>query len=129
MSDIEIRAEREAPETHLLYSTAEEGTVTITLPGLTAIRIDPKTRTIAIDTISGHPRDPESLAEWFVADLRNGTYGDFHRLRPGHECNDPECGPSQHNALYPHFHETTEDVSDCQPCIDRAADLRYLADV
>jgi hypothetical protein len=64
-----------------------------------------------------------------VADLRNGTYGDFHRLRPGHECNDPECGPGQHNALYPHFHESIEDVSDCQPCIDRAADLRYLADV
>jgi hypothetical protein len=102
------------------------GVVIIELEGLTAIRIDPTTRTIAIDGISGWAQGVQP--DWFVADLRDGIYGDFHRLRDRADCTDPECYDSgQHNALYPHFHESIEDVTACQPCIDRAADLRILA--
>jgi hypothetical protein len=101
MTDIEITAEREEPTTCLLYSTAEEGTVTITLTGLTAIRIDPRTRTIAIDGISGEAhRDEPCLPDWFIiTDLRDGTYRDFHRLKRADQCFDGRCAVSgQHNA-------------------------------
>jgi hypothetical protein len=67
------------------------GPVTVELPGLTAIRIETATRTIAIDNISGTTtRGEPCLPEWTLHDLRNGTYGDFHRLKPAGECFDPE---------------------------------------
>lgn len=108
-------------------ATLTDGTLTIELPGLTAIRIDAKTRTIAIDGISGTAH--ELSPGWFIADLRDGTYGDFHRLRPSDECFDPQgcASEGQHNALYPHFHKDIEEVTACQACIDRAADLRVLS--
>src|ERR1035441_4762796 len=68
--------------------------IMIELPGLTAIRIDTGTHTVAIDCISGLV-DPEGLGpEWTVRDLRDGTYGGFHRLKPADECFDTECAAS-----------------------------------
>jgi hypothetical protein len=74
--------------------------VTITLPGLTAIRIDTAARVAAIDGISGSAtREEPCSPEWLVHDLRDGTYGDFHRLRPASECFDADCaGSGQHAA-------------------------------
>lgn len=77
--------------THIKFKPGQS--MTIEIPGMTAIRIDAERRMIAIDCISGRasedgPRDPE----WTVHDLREGTYGDFHRLRPAGECFDaPGC--------------------------------------
>jgi len=70
--------------------------LTIEVPGLTAVRIDTRNRLIAIDGISGisggTETGGESLSpEWAVRDLRDGTYGDFHRLKPAGQCNDPDC--------------------------------------
>jgi hypothetical protein len=72
--------------------------ILIELPGLTAVVIDPVNRLIAVDGISGNmnatPLDPE----WSVRDLRDGTYGDFHRLRPAGDCLDASCAASgQHD--------------------------------
>ena len=110
-------------------ATLTDGTITVNLPGLIAIRIDTRTRTIAIDGISGEAcRAEPLLPEWFVADLRDGTYGGFHRLSPREECFDRDCADSgQHNALYPHVHQTIEETGDCRECMDRAADLRVLS--
>ena len=64
------------------------GELTIELPGLTAIRIDTARRLIAVDGISGSG----TVGPWWsVADLRDGTYGDFHRLQPADQCNDADC--------------------------------------
>jgi prevent-host-death family protein len=69
--------------------------ITIELPGLTAIRIDTAGRVVAIDCISGVANDAEPLSpEWLVRDLRDGTYGGFHRLKPADECFDTECAAS-----------------------------------
>jgi hypothetical protein len=60
----------------------------IDLPGLTAIRIDTRRRIVAVDGTSGsRPVGPE----WTVLDLRDGTYGGFHRLIPADMCFDSEC--------------------------------------
>lgn len=60
----------------------------IDLPGLTAIRIDTARRIVAVDGTSGSgPVGPE----WTVLDLRDGTYGGFHRLIPAGMCIDAEC--------------------------------------
>lgn len=67
-------------------------TLTVEIPGLTAIRIDTEGRVIAVDGISGTPVSGEPLhPEWAVRDLRDGTYGDFHRLKPADQCNDSDC--------------------------------------
>jgi hypothetical protein len=65
-----------------------DGEVTIELPGLTAVRIDTERRLIAVDGISGSGK---CAPEWSVADLRDGTYGGFHRLLPAGECIDVDC--------------------------------------
>jgi hypothetical protein len=66
--------------------------ITIELPGLTAIRIDTERRIVAADSISGTPTADEPLRPgWRVLDLRDGTYGDFRRLRPAGECADADC--------------------------------------
>ena len=122
--------------------TIEQGsTITIKLPGLTAVRIDTARRYIAVDGISGLADGP-GAPDYLVHDLRTGIYGDFHRLRDPSECfdhdcahlpdcADPECGGcGQHiQGAYPHRHHDIEEVARCQECIDRAADLRVLADV
>lgn len=71
----------------------QQGAVlTIALPGLTAIRIDTTKRLIAIDGISGSTtQDEPCMPDWALLDLRDGTYGDFHRLRDADECSDPDC--------------------------------------
>lgn len=69
-------------------------TVTIELPGLTAIKIDAANRTIAIDGISGHVDEGPMGWEWPVQDLRDGIYGDFHRLAPSADCHDAACAES-----------------------------------
>ena len=40
--------------------------------------------------VSAEPLSPE----WTVCDLRDGTYGDFHRLAPADHCNDADCARS-----------------------------------
>jgi hypothetical protein len=119
-----------------------EGVVIIRLPGLAAIRIDTQNRFIAIDGISGPvPPGGPLMPQYLVHDLRGGTYGDFHRLLPAGECSDPagcshipdcddaECGGcGQHiQGAYAHRHETIEDVTACEECMIRAADLRHLS--
>lgn len=65
----------------------------IELPGLTAIRIDTARRIVAVDHISGTGTGPE----WTVLDLRDGTFGDFHRLIPADMCFDVGCsGAGEH---------------------------------
>jgi hypothetical protein len=59
----------------------------IELPGLTAIRIDTARRIVAVDHISGTGTGPE----WTVLDLRDGTFGDFHRLIPANMCGYSDC--------------------------------------
>lgn len=106
------------------------GIITIVLPGLTAVRIDTETRVIAVDYISGGEGSGPTAPKWLVHDLRGKIYGDFHTLKDRDECNDPECERSgQHVTPYPHVHETIEDVTACTECMDRAAELRILADV
>jgi hypothetical protein len=69
----------------------------IEVPGLTAIRIDPETRVIAVDGISGAAEGEALAPDWQVLDLRDGTYGGFHRLIPADMCFDAECaGSGQH---------------------------------
>jgi hypothetical protein len=73
----------------------------IDVPGLTAVRIDPRARVIAIDGISGTPGaygSSDALTPaWQVLDLRGGTYGGFHRLIPADICFDVDCaGAGQH---------------------------------
>jgi hypothetical protein len=65
-----------------------DGVLTIEIPGLTAVRIDTGRRIVAVDGITGHGTIGP---EWTVADLRDGTYGDFHRLGPADECPDRDC--------------------------------------
>ena len=66
------------------------GVLRIDLPGLTAVRIDTADRVLAIDGTSGSVEG--SLApDWAVLDLRDGTYGDFHRLQPVEQCMDSAC--------------------------------------
>jgi hypothetical protein len=78
-----------------------EGEVTIELPGLTAVRIDTARRLIAVDGISGS----EMVApEWSIADLRDGTYGGFHRLLPAGECIDVDCIESGQHAITATWH-------------------------
>jgi hypothetical protein len=79
-------------------------TATIWLPGAIAIRIDSGHRVIAVDGVSTMTADAGDFAvscavadaplapEWLVHDLRGGTYGDFHQLRPAAECFDSACG-------------------------------------
>ena len=72
-------------------------TATIELPGLTALKIDAVNRTIAIDGISGHMDGGPLGWDWPVQDLRDGIYGDFHRLTPPADCFDAHCaGSGQH---------------------------------
>jgi hypothetical protein len=67
----------------------------IGLPGLTAVRIDTARRVVAIDGISGTGENP--YPEWTVLDLRDGTYGGFHRLTPADMCLDADCsGAGEH---------------------------------
>lgn len=75
-------------------------TATIRLPGATAIRIDAEHRVIAVDgtSWSGTAEDGPLGPEWLVQDLRDGTYGDFHRLRPADECADRDCARSGQHA-------------------------------
>lgn len=74
------------------------GELTITLPGLTAVRIDVGRRLVAVDGLSGTGEDLGG-AEWTVVDLRDGAYGDFHRLLPVDECFNSRCATSgQHIA-------------------------------
>lgn len=76
-----------------------DGELTITVPGLTAVRINVERRLIAVDCLSGTPEYPAG-ADWTVADLRDGTYGGFHRLKPAGECFDSACARSgQHIAV------------------------------
>lgn len=70
--------------------------LTIEVPGLTAIRIDTESRVLAIDGISGVTEGGPLTSEWAVRDLRGGTYGDFHRLKPSGECSDASCARSEH---------------------------------
>jgi hypothetical protein len=66
--------------------------ITIELPGLTALRIDTKHRLMALDGISGNPAPDEAVSvSWQLADLRDGIYGDFHRLLPADRCGDADC--------------------------------------
>lgn len=65
-----------------------DGVLTIELPGLTAVRIDTTRRIVAVDGISG---TGISGPEWTVADLRDGTYGGFHRLKHASACPDVDC--------------------------------------
>lgn len=71
----------------------KQGTeITIELPGLAAVRIDTQHRQITVDNISGEPRHDEPLApDWKITDLRDGTYGDFHRLLAPRYCGDSDC--------------------------------------
>lgn len=84
-------------------------TVTAYLPGSVAIRIDTRHRVIAVDyvsTMTADARDFDAMneaadvplaPEWLVQDLREGTYGDFHQLKPAGECTDADCaGSGQH---------------------------------
>lgn len=67
-------------------------TLTVEIPGLTAVRIDTEGRVVTIDNISGIFDSDEPLSpEWTLRDLRGGTYGDFHRLKAPEECFDPDC--------------------------------------
>jgi hypothetical protein len=69
----------------------------IELPGLTAIRIDTAARVIAVDGISGTAESRELARAWKVLDLRDGTYGGFHRLIPADMCFDADCsGAGEH---------------------------------
>lgn len=72
-----------------------DGVVTIELPGLTAVRIDTNTRVIAVDFTSGVSGDRFDPV-WQVHDLRDGTYGDFHRLTKPGDCADAACAKSEH---------------------------------
>jgi hypothetical protein len=63
----------------------------IELPGLAAIRIDPAARVVAVDSISGQAGPGGLGREWKVLDLRDGTYGDFHRLTLAEQCLDRDC--------------------------------------
>ena len=65
-----------------------DGILTIEVPGLTAVRIDTVHRLVAVDAISGTGMAGPA---WTVVDLRGGTYGDFHRLRPAGDCFDAHC--------------------------------------
>lgn len=78
--------------------TDPETTVTFDLPGLTAIRVDPEHRIIAVDGTSGSAAGSLS-PDWRILDLRDGIYGDFHRLLPAGECFSPaSCAiEGQHN--------------------------------
>jgi hypothetical protein len=90
--------------------------ITIELPGLEAIRVDTTARTIAVDSISGiGALDEPSSPPWTVLDFRHGTYGDFHRLRPESECNDPDCINSGQHA-----------AAETAPCGDCGRLIRYL---
>lgn len=71
--------------------------VTIRLAGATAIRIDPEHRVIAVDGTSTADSGPLA-PEWLVLDLRDGTYGDFHRLTPADGCFDRDCARSGQHA-------------------------------
>jgi hypothetical protein len=66
----------------------------IQLPGLTAIRIDPASRAIAVDGISGLCEGEALSPHWEVLDLRDGAYGDFHRLASADMCADAACAAS-----------------------------------
>jgi hypothetical protein len=75
-----------------------EDVLVIKLPGLTAVRIDAARHIIAVDGVSGEaPPFPEP--EWQVLDLRDGIYGDFHRLNPAESCFDAAvcAGTGQHD--------------------------------
>jgi hypothetical protein len=72
--------------------------VTVEGPRLTAVRIDAARRLIAIDGISGPADSDLSGPDWTVRDLRGGTFGDFHRLRPSNQCGRRGCAASEHPA-------------------------------
>ena len=83
-------------------TTNDEDLMTIELAGLTAVRIDRASRVIAIDNISGTGADDGPLGpEWTVRDLRDGTIGDFHRLRPASQCAFVDCAASEHVGTSP----------------------------
>jgi hypothetical protein len=71
--------------------------VTIEVPGLAAVRIDTYRRMIAIDHVSGSAEGEPLSPEWIVRDLRDGTWGDFHSLRPASACGHAECAASEHD--------------------------------
>lgn len=83
--------------TTIRIASDDDDVMTIKLPGLTAVRIDTSRRVIAIDWISG-TADCES-PEWTLRDLRDGTFGDFHRLRPADECGHVGCAGSEHDTM------------------------------
>lgn len=77
------------------------GALHIELPGLAAVRIDPQTRVIAVDGISGEGAGEDLEPEWRIFDLRHGTYGDFHRLAPQETCLDRDCvGGGEHDPVF-----------------------------
>lgn len=78
--------------------SAADEPVMIELPGLQAVVVDTRRGIVAVDGISGTPRLPEAI-EWRVFDLRDGTYGDFHRLTQADQCNDRDCARSGQHVL------------------------------
>lgn len=72
----------------------KDASVTIGLPGLTGIMIDTAARLIAVDNISGAAHGEPLRPGYVVRDLRDGVYGDFHRLTPAASCFDPVCAAS-----------------------------------
>lgn len=71
--------------------------LTVELPALTAVRIDTRNRVIAVDGVSGTSDGPLG-PDWTLRDLRDGTYGDFHRLLPASQCLDAACVASGQHA-------------------------------
>jgi hypothetical protein len=59
----------------------------------------------------------------------NAHGADIHTITVYHDddCCELAARREHVQGAYPHRHETIEDVSDCQTCIDRAADLRVLS--
>lgn len=79
---------------------AQSEPIMIELPGLQAVVIDPARGIIAVDGISGSSAEFEHI-EWRVLELRDGTYGDFHRLTPAAQCIDADCVERGEHVLEP----------------------------
>jgi hypothetical protein len=84
-----------------------DGTITLLLPGYTAVRIDTAACTIAIDNAGDFDGPIEPGYE--VHDLRDGRYGGFHRLLPAGQCYDLRCSAAEH---IPHRGLATEVLGD-----------------
>ena len=71
----------------------------VKLDGAAELLIARDLRIVAIDGVSGTWGIGDGGPPWRVLDLRDGMYGDFHRLLPASECFDAECaGSGQHVA-------------------------------